>query len=159
MENASKALIIAGAILISILLISVGILIFNSISGITDNASTTDDAMELAAALENAKIILDTMDIENDNTFNNYIKSKYEERDLTATEVRELAALIIERTKKITGLEYNRNETHFTTQSGHSVRWDNEKYCYDLKDDKLYSVTFGEKGDGILGIYITEKSN
>lgn len=36
MENASKALIIAGAILISILLISVGILVMNSTSGMQD---------------------------------------------------------------------------------------------------------------------------
>ena len=39
MENASKALIIAGTILISILIISVGILIFNSSKGIADDAS------------------------------------------------------------------------------------------------------------------------
>ena len=46
MENASKALIIAGAILISILLISVGILIMNSTNGIqstmTDQMSGTE---------------------------------------------------------------------------------------------------------------------
>jgi len=36
MENASKALIIAGAILISILLISVGILVMNSTTGVQD---------------------------------------------------------------------------------------------------------------------------
>ena len=40
MENASKALIIAGAILISILLISIGIMIFNSSSGLFDSAKT-----------------------------------------------------------------------------------------------------------------------
>ena len=40
MENASKALIIAGAILISILLISVGIMIFNSSSGLFNSATS-----------------------------------------------------------------------------------------------------------------------
>ena len=49
MENASKALLIAGAILISILLISLGILLFNSAKGTTDNASKTGDLMEMAA--------------------------------------------------------------------------------------------------------------
>ena len=39
MENASKALIIAGAILISILLISVGIMIFNSSNGLFSSAT------------------------------------------------------------------------------------------------------------------------
>ena len=34
MENASKALVIAGAILISILLVSVGIMIYSGASGI-----------------------------------------------------------------------------------------------------------------------------
>ena len=41
MENASKALIIAGAILISILLISVGIMIFNSSSGLFSSAQSS----------------------------------------------------------------------------------------------------------------------
>ena len=41
MENASKALIIAGAILISILLISVGIMIFNGSSGLFNSATSS----------------------------------------------------------------------------------------------------------------------
>jgi len=47
MENASKALIIAGAILISILLISVGIMIMNSAGDITDQAGAQTDSMAL----------------------------------------------------------------------------------------------------------------
>ena len=156
MENASKALIIAGAILISILLISVGILIFNSTRGFTDNASATDNAMEIAAAKENAKIVLGTMDIENDNIFNNYIRSKYQGRDVTATEVIELCELIIERTKEITGSEYNRDETYISTQDEYSVRWDNQKYVYNLNNDKLYKVEFSQRGEGALAVYITE---
>ncbi len=49
MENASKALIIAGAILISILLISLGIIMFNASKGTTDQASGTANAMEQGA--------------------------------------------------------------------------------------------------------------
>lgn len=45
MENASKALIIAGAILISILLISVGVLVMNSINPMKDSAQKRSDAM------------------------------------------------------------------------------------------------------------------
>ena len=41
MENASKALLIAGAILIVIVLISVGMLIVNSTQDMTDQAGTT----------------------------------------------------------------------------------------------------------------------
>lgn len=44
MENASKALIIAGAILLSILIISLGIMIYNQASGVVDN-----DAMDEVA--------------------------------------------------------------------------------------------------------------
>ena len=42
MENASKALIIAGAILLAILIISLGILIYNQASGIVTNNSMSE---------------------------------------------------------------------------------------------------------------------
>ena len=42
MENASKALIIAGAILLAILIISLGILIYNQASGIVNGNSMSD---------------------------------------------------------------------------------------------------------------------
>ena len=49
MENASKALIIAGAILISILLISLGIVMFNASKGTTGQATDTANSMEQGA--------------------------------------------------------------------------------------------------------------
>ena len=42
MENASKALIIAGAILLSILIISLGIMIYNQASGVVNNNSMSE---------------------------------------------------------------------------------------------------------------------
>ncbi len=42
MENASKALIIAGAILLSILIISLGIMIFNQAQGVVNNNSMSE---------------------------------------------------------------------------------------------------------------------
>jgi len=42
MENASKALIIAGAILLSILIISLGIMIYNQASGVANNNSMSE---------------------------------------------------------------------------------------------------------------------
>lgn len=42
MENASKALIIAGAILLSILIISLGIMIFNQASGVVNNNAMSE---------------------------------------------------------------------------------------------------------------------
>ena len=49
MENASKALIIAGAILISILLISIGIMVINSAGGLTETAQKSMDKQTLDA--------------------------------------------------------------------------------------------------------------
>ena len=42
MENASKALIIAGAILLSILIISLGIMIYNQASGVVNNNAMSE---------------------------------------------------------------------------------------------------------------------
>jgi len=42
MENASKALIIAGAILLSILIISLGIMIYNQASGVANNNAMSE---------------------------------------------------------------------------------------------------------------------
>ena len=45
MENASKALIIAGAILLAILLISLGIMIYNQASGVVDSNAMDEVAV------------------------------------------------------------------------------------------------------------------
>ena len=49
MENASKALIIAGAILVSLLLIAVGMMVLNPIGGIVDTAGAQLDSQEIQA--------------------------------------------------------------------------------------------------------------
>ena len=54
MENASKALIMAGAILIAILIISLGLMVFNSFTKNTDPESTLEP--EIISAF-NSKII------------------------------------------------------------------------------------------------------
>lgn len=46
MENASKALIIAGAILISILLISLGIMVYNQARGTIDESNLDSEAVQ-----------------------------------------------------------------------------------------------------------------
>lgn len=48
MENASKALLIAASLLIVILLIAMGMKVFNSTAGTTDNVETTMNATEIA---------------------------------------------------------------------------------------------------------------
>lgn len=47
MENASKALIIAGSVLIAILLISLGLLIFKSTSGTTEQTQKLGETLEV----------------------------------------------------------------------------------------------------------------
>ena len=54
MENASKALIMAGAILIAIILISVGISVMNSTSGVVDEVNSQTSSV--AAQMFNSKI-------------------------------------------------------------------------------------------------------
>lgn len=49
MENASKALLIAGAILIAILLIGIAMMVFSNINGMTGIASQQVDQMEVSA--------------------------------------------------------------------------------------------------------------
>lgn len=46
MENASKALIIAGAILLSILLISLGIMVYNNAKGTINNANLDQETIQ-----------------------------------------------------------------------------------------------------------------
>ena len=48
MENASKALLIAGSILIVILLIAMGVRVFNSTSGTTDSVEGTMQSTDIA---------------------------------------------------------------------------------------------------------------
>jgi len=48
MENASKALIIAGSILISILLISIGLVVFNSTSGMLDETKSSLESIPIS---------------------------------------------------------------------------------------------------------------
>ena len=50
MENASKALIIAGAILISILIIAIGMFIYNNSIGSVEGALTSMDTQEIEAS-------------------------------------------------------------------------------------------------------------
>lgn len=157
MENASKALIIAGAILISILLISVGILVFNSTSGVTDNAGKTGDVMMSSAELENARIQLETTGIiEDDQLFNKYIVYMYEGDNRTAREVRELCELVTNRCRKLTGEGYpddENNKTHVTSHGEYpsiAAYWNKEqgKIVYNLDEKKTYKIHFGGKEGG-----------
>jgi len=74
MENASKALVIAGAVLLSILLISIGILIFNSTGTVTDQVKSQSESMAI-------------------QTFNSQF-TPYEGSGKTASEIRSLKSAV-----------------------------------------------------------------
>lgn len=74
MENASKALLIAGSVLIAILLIAMGVRVFNSTTGMSD---ATESSMQTAEAM----------------MFNNKF-SGYMNKTLTQAEARSLLQLI-----------------------------------------------------------------
>ncbi len=52
MENASKALVIAGAILVAILLIGIGVVLINNTSGVTD--ATADQMAQYGTTIKNS---------------------------------------------------------------------------------------------------------
>ena len=79
MENASKALLIAGAILIAILLIAIGMMVFNSASGVIDTASSgmTDHEktmhnkkFNMYQGIQNGSQVKEVMKLAKDNNSN-----------------------------------------------------------------------------------------
>ena len=50
MDNASKALIIAGAVLIAVMLVSVGVMIYNQAAGVITQGQSNMDALEITMA-------------------------------------------------------------------------------------------------------------
>ena len=74
MENASKALVIAGAILIVIVLIGIGVIVVNSTNGMEEQASSSADSMAL-------------------QTFNSQF-TEYDGKDVSASHVRSLISTI-----------------------------------------------------------------
>ena len=130
MENASKALIIAGAILLSILLISLGIMIFTQAQDATKNSG-----------MSQAQV----------STFNNI--SKYEGKKIKGSEVRGLIQEII----ASNGDEDNQNAKPARTISvtGAITDTNNTK---NIKASKSYeiSLTKYNKEGYVTEITITE---
>ena len=98
MENASKALIIAGAILLAILIISLGIMIYNQASGVVNNNSMTEVEVTtfnqkfeqyLGDKVRGANVnsLINAVNTNNMSTddASKQVKLKYGENDLTST--------------------------------------------------------------------------
>ena len=130
MENASKALIIAGAILLSILLISLGIMIFNTAQDTTKNSG-----------MNQAQVA----------SFNNKF-TKYE-GDIKGSEVRSLIQEII----ASNGDENNINANRLITVTGAAAGTGTSIPSSGIKTTSTYTVSITtHTADGYInGISIT----
>lgn len=129
MENASKALIIAGAILISILLISVGVLIMNSTGGVTSGMESSAKAMEM-------------------QSFNSQFTTYIGEKSVSGTQVRSLISNVIASNAN--------NEDHIIEMKGlgkssfTSSSTDLGEMSKKVKSSKKYTVTMDNDDDGFV---------
>ena len=133
MENASKALIIAGAILLSILLISLGIMIFNQAQDATKNSG-----------MSQAQV----------STFNSKF-SKYEGKKIKGSEVRGLLQEII----ASNGDANNQNDSRLITVTGACSVTGTAISNNLIQSNKTYEVKItGYNNDGyVSAISITYK--
>ena len=123
MENASKALIIAGAILISILLISVGILVMNSTGNMQDEVSSSADSMAI-------------------ETFNSQFLS-YETDTNSAAQIRTLIS-------KVNASNASNDATTSADEKYVEVAWGTGLSASTLKSTKRYTVTVGYATTGYI---------
>lgn len=123
MENASKALIIAGAILIAILLISVGILVMNSTGNMQDQVSSSADSMAI-------------------ETFNSQFLS-YETDTNSAAQIRTLIS-------KVNASNASHDATTTADEKYVEVAWGQGLSASTLKSTKRYTVTVGYATTGYI---------
>ena len=131
MENASKALIIAGAILISILLISVGIMVMNSVNKPIDEVA--DNANSQATQIFNSKFTI----YEGDNKSAQDVKSL-----LSAVEANKDAShQVFIRTVKIIKNKAQDGSDYCISRAGETIGYINsgEKY----KITMIYNIGGG----------------
>ena len=134
MENASKALIIAGAILLAILLISLGIMIYNQAQGVASGTGMTDAQIQ---------------------TFNTDLQ-KFEGENVTGTQVRALMNQII-------AINSDNDTTNdLTSVTGSGISGFNKNTTSWVNASAKYSVVFGyNTGEGKTGrinsVKITKK--
>jgi len=121
MENASKALIIAGAILLAILLISLGIFIF---TGAQDTAKNAGGLESQEAATFNASIL------------------KYEGTGKTASDIRSMKNEVIAANKK---LSQNSKSTPITI-NGKTAKDEDTSVLVETRRDYTIKVEYSSNG-------------
>ena len=122
MENASKALIIAGSVLIAILIISLGLFIFKSTEGTTDQTKKLGETLEV-------------------QQFNSQFL-KYCGDSVKGSQVRTLCEVII---------AHNANSsTKVTINNEENGTQIDSKVKTKIKTNKTYSVTPAYNTDGLI---------
>ena len=135
MENASKALIIAGAILIAILLVSIGIIVMNSINSPLFQAE--DEGQIMSAQMYNSR-------------FTTYVGEQ------KGTKVKELLILMSGMSSEHEGVECKvklsgesksgrtyHDYTGYTTNQAAKYILDEETYVVEFLDEDLYQAGIG----------------
>lgn len=122
MENASKALLIAGAILVAILLIGIGMAVFGNIGGITDGASQQTDSMEI-------------------KMFNDKFEH-YAGPNVSGTNVKELIREI-----KASNIKFANDESRIIAIDGITADTNGN---YSIGANYRYSVTFDYEASGFI---------
>ncbi len=129
MENASKALIIAGAILLSILIIGLGMTVYNNATSSTKNASL--DSQELQAHNSQFLAYEGKQKGSTVRSLVNAIKSNnrdYQDR-------------MIQITFSPTSYDESQKEADIPTYDSNTEE-DKNEYNYDIKSNTTYFVTF-----------------
>ena len=124
MENASKALIIAGAILLSILIISLGIMIFRQASGVINNNAMDEVAVE---------------------TFNQQF-TQYEGKKVKGANVNALLQKIV--SNNLANSDDDSKKVHVVIPSGN---WSAPKVNNDKTGVKEYPTSLSETGKALTG--------
>ena len=114
MDNASKALIMAGAILIAVMLISLGVLLYNRAQDVSETAMGSVDAL-------------------GNEAFNAQFMS-YLGNDMKASTARQLANKIV--ASYFAGVDIN-----FTTDSVCSIDKTNKTLISDISNSKTYDIS------------------
>lgn len=102
MENASKALIIAGAILLAILIISLGIMIYNQAAGVVNNNAMTE--VEVTSFNQKFEQYMgDKVRGANVNSLVNAVKTNNMATDDESEQVTVTGDVQVDKTGKVTG--------------------------------------------------------
>ena len=148
MENASKALIIAGAILLAIVIISLGLIVVNNTRGVADTANLSEQEVQAF----NAKF------------------TPYEGANVSGTRVKTLLQAVrasnqVNTDKKIITFTYKyyNSSTDTTATTDSAIKGDEDESKLASLEEKIiatstYTVTFGYSNKSLINSITVQKN-